>query len=54
MEETGGNTKFVNFSKYCPICKWADKSPTKDPCNDCLAVGGRQGTEKPVNFEEEE
>ena len=48
------NTKFVDFRKYCPICKWADKSSTADPCNECLETGGRQGTEVPVNYEKED
>lgn len=53
MVETG-NTKFVNFEKYCQMCKYSDTSPTADPCNDCLAVGAREGTEEPVEFKENE
>ena len=48
------NTKFVNFKEYCPKCKWADKSSTADPCNECLETGGRIGTEVPVNYEKED
>ena len=50
--EAEDSTKFVNFKKYCPLCKWADKSSTADPCNECLETGGREGTEKPVNWED--
>ncbi len=49
-----GNAKFVDFKEYCPKCKWADKSSTADPCNECLDVGGRSDRSPiPVNYEEE-
>lgn len=48
------NTKFVNFEKWCPKCKYAEKSPTSDPCNDCLGIGGREGTNVPENYEEKD
>lgn len=54
MDGNDASTKFVDFRKYCPICKWGDKSPTADPCNECLETGGRAGTEKPTMFEEDE
>lgn len=46
--------KFVRFDKYCEKCKYAKKSPTNDPCNDCLGIGAREGTEKPQYYEEKE
>ena len=52
--DDNGNTKFVAFEKYCEKCKHAEASPTADPCNDCLSIGGRDGTEKPEYFEEKE
>ena len=52
MDAEASNTKFVRFDKWCKKCKYSDQSATKDPCNDCLAVGGREGTEKPINYKE--
>lgn len=43
---------FVEFSKYCDICKYKDLPETKDPCNECLGVPARYGTEKPEKWEE--
>ena len=54
MEESGSSMKFVAFGEYCPKCKYADRSSIQDPCNDCLGVGAREGTEKPVDFKEKE
>lgn len=48
------STKFVAFDKYCKDCKYENTSATNDPCNDCLATGAREGTEKPVEFVEKE
>ena len=48
------NTKFVAFDKYCGSCKYRNTSATHDPCNECLNVGGRPGTEVPLYFEEAE
>lgn len=46
--------KEVYFNVYCNKCKYAEKSGHEDPCNDCLAVGAREGTHKPEKFEEKE
>ena len=46
--------KFVRFDKYCDSCKYAKKSPTDDPCNDCLGIGAREETEKPQYYEKKE
>ena len=48
------NTKFVAFDKYCKKCKYSDRPAVGDPCNACLSVGGRVGTEVPECFEEKE
>ena len=52
--------KEVRFDKYCKTCKhYAHKFPNEDfsfeaqePCNTCLEVGMREGTEKPEYLEE--
>jgi len=52
--------KEVRFDKYCKTCKhYAHKFPNEDfsfeaqePCNTCLEVGMREGTEKPEYWEE--
>ena len=52
--------KEVRFDKYCKTCKhYANKFPNEDfsfeaqePCNTCLEVGMREGTEKPEYWEE--
>lgn len=46
--------KEVYFNVYCKKCKHEDKAGHEDPCNDCLAVGAREGTHKPEKFEEKE
>ena len=48
------STKFVSFEKYCNTCKYQKTPATHDPCNDCLAVGAREGTEVPENWKEKE
>lgn len=48
------NYKFVAFDKYCNTCKYKDTSPTHDPCNDCLGVGAREGTEVPQEYKKKE
>lgn len=45
------NMKFVEFNKYCPTCKHYDTWEVKDPCNDCLAVGAREGSEIPEKYD---
>jgi hypothetical protein len=42
----------VRFDKYCETCKWKELDEVKDPCNDCLAIGMREETEKPEYYEE--
>lgn len=48
------NTKFVEFVKYCKNCKHMETSQVDEPCNTCLEVGAREGTEVPEKFEERE
>lgn len=48
------NKKFVAFEAYCKKCKYEKLNGWKDPCNECLTVGGREETVKPLKFEEKE
>lgn len=50
--ETNTGTKFVEFVNYCSKCKNKNKSPMAEPCNECLTVPAREGTRKPIKFEE--
>lgn len=50
--------KEVRFDKWCEICKHrsinvdqVDISKTTDPCNSCMEIGMREGTEKPERWE---
>lgn len=44
------NTKFVDFFKYCNDCAWKNVEENCFPCNECLLVPAREGTEKPERF----
>ena len=46
--------KEVNFSKYCPLCEYADLYEEKDPCNECLGVPMYEHSEKPVCYKPDE
>lgn len=48
------NMKEVDFSKYCETCKYGELEEKYDPCNDCLDICVREGTEKPECYEEAE
>ena len=54
MDNTTDSTKFVSFDKYCEKCEFYTTSATHDPCNDCLGIGAREGTEVPEYFKEKE
>lgn len=50
--------KEVRFDKWCKDCKHSpidlsnvDVTKTTEPCNSCLEVGMREGTEKPEKWE---
>lgn len=45
------NLKFVEFNKYCPTCKYNDTWEVKDPCDECLAVSARYGSEIPEKYD---
>lgn len=46
--------KEVNFSKYCPLCEYADLYEEKDPCNECLGIPMNEHSEKPVCYKPDE
>lgn len=44
--------KEVKFMKYCERCKYGPRNEKYDPCNYCLEVSMRLGTEVPEEYEE--
>lgn len=52
MNDMQPNEKFVEFEKYCKKCTNWKTTPTADPCNGCLGVPARLGTEVPIKFKE--
>ena len=48
------NHKEVRFDIWCDKCVHSSLNEKFDPCNDCLAEGGREGTVKPLYFESKE
>ena len=46
--------KMVEFDEFCEKCKHKDLEQFKEPCNECLENPVREGTIKPLNFEEKE
>ena len=46
------DTELRNFPLYCPKCKNFKVLETDEPCNECLTECAREGSKKPVKFEE--
>ncbi len=42
----------VDYATYCPKCKSFQVPKTDEPCNECLTECAREGTVKPLKFEE--
>lgn len=42
----------VDYATYCPKCKNFKVLETDEPCNECLTECAREGSKKPVKFEE--
>lgn len=42
----------VDYATYCPKCKSFKVLKTDEPCNECLTECAREGTVKPLKFEE--
>ena len=51
IEENDNNMMIVEFEKYCKDCKDGPLDEVKDPCNECLEYGMREGTRVPLYFE---
>ena len=43
--------KIVRFDIYCPLCEYAARGEKYDPCCECLDIGGRVDSERPINYE---
>lgn len=46
--------KEVKFDEYCPTCKFETTDEKDAPCNVCLEVPYRDGTQKPECWKEKE
>lgn len=44
------NMKLVDFSKWCPQCKYGELPEDADPCWDCLAEPANVESTKPVKW----
>ena len=44
------SNKLVNFGRFCSLCVEKDTEITKEPCNSCMEVNCRYGTEQPDRF----
>ena len=42
----------VDYATYCPKCKSFKVLETDEPCHECLTECAREGTVKPLKFEE--
>lgn len=42
----------VDYATYCLKCKSFKVLETDEPCNECLTECAREGSKKPVKFEE--
>lgn len=49
-----GDTREVNYHKFCSTCENAKKSENDDPCFDCLTQGWNYHSEKPINYKPKE
>lgn len=43
--------RFIDFDKYCPVCKFKDVCESDKLCDSCLETPAREGSEKPEKFE---
>lgn len=48
------NLKEVYFYKYCDTCKHRNTNDADNPCDDCLAIPGREDSHKPFYYEKDE
>lgn len=45
-----GVEKLVMFDVYCSRCEYSGRPEKCDPCNECMDYGGREYSERPINF----
>ena len=45
-----GRTRFVDFDKYCVICKNWTVASDEEPCNECLTNCVNEHSSKPINY----
>lgn len=44
--------KIVEFDKWCPSCKFSNRTSTKEPCDACLGIPARENSHKPECWQE--
>ena len=49
-----GDYKIVEFDKYCPTCRWKNRSEHFSICNECLTNPARIDSHKPECYEKKE
>lgn len=46
-----GETKFVEFDRYCKTCKYYKLRDDQEPCDECLEYPTNKYSRKPVRWE---
>ncbi len=46
-----GETKIVEFEKWCETCKYKDIPENEEPCEECISMGVREYSHKPEKYE---
>lgn len=46
-----GETKFVDFRRYCKTCKHSKLREDQEPCDECLEYPVNEYSHKPVKWE---
>lgn len=50
MSDNYPDNFFVDFFKYCDICKYRDADENDYPCDDCLGIPVRESTIVPEYY----
>lgn len=48
-----GDTRFVEFQKYCSKCKHRNVGTLSEPCCECMSHSTNYHSERPVKYEED-
>jgi len=51
--DVNNSFKEVAFALYCPKCEYKELEGYKSPCNECLEVPARPGTNVPEEYKED-